>query len=901
MVLPAAAKLLHLIFFVDPGLVEDRAISRPAADVNCALASAAAATTARESCSKAFRYDQKRSIMCFDFENTDFKNTDCDETVVAAYKGQGSIQVHDKAEALSQRFRVQREDCAEPVPAILYGSNGATGDVGSQVITTHHMYSNTNRLQGCFSVATIDSIQASFREYSSLRMTSISSSNQQVRSLEFLLSRVVREGYTLYQEFMTYSSLPSSKRPEYQFPVNDTLNKDWLGHTVILYGYGPPCAVAAVVIDALHFMLNYPCSPNDMVTSGQQVADLLDLHDTQGGGRFSRLLQNPGLHQVLPLLLVNDEVALFHPGNEELPLQARVKDTPGHNDSGAGRFRTLERVNSSQHVLLLASVVHNEADLNRLMDTEAFKKAFSNFLAAEKGDMCPLAASVAVAITLDKEGYKDPPSLQGPPYLNRLGANSKMAVQQLSINTELAKKFKALLVDKMRCSKQLDYPAESTAKSFVEQCVPVVVGTFAVGHSLEQLVKVGKAPEWTTDKQWLAAARAATGWLELEELLFRRPQHNSMKFATRYIQWLLVQLEAAALAAVKALIPDDMVVGSLAGSLPPTGHRSMTRALKDMRKEAGPDMPEDELVQMLRANLVLLLRPFISLVLKKLEQPDKQGHHLAQAANIMITQLKQELLPTVQAAAVSVLGDIALGYQLYSPDRLANGVAEAFQQAARASNKPLLQWLPGAAHKLHAAVAKVCCRAPMDLVMRRLFFENNIKERRQLYFLLHWVLAGRLEAFWERCAAKALRETPESNISAPTNQQKLHAAVSNLKEVLTKLARCLAEKVADELRTTVVAMLTSHHAVDCSLLLQLKMMAGDGSKALLPSKHSGDVTSSESRRLRFQQGMPGYDAMLDQLLKALAKSKPCPGGGYSKELLQQELLWVQQSQRKLLL
>lgn len=60
--------------------------------------------------------------------------------------------------------------------------------------------------------------------------------------------------------------------------------------------------------------------------------------------------------------------------------------------------------------------------------------------------------------------------------------------------------------------------------SFIEHCVPVVAGIFNIGHTLERLVQLQRAPAWTSNAQHLAAARAATSYLQFEHLLLWRPQ-----------------------------------------------------------------------------------------------------------------------------------------------------------------------------------------------------------------------------------------------------------------------------------------------------------------------------------------------------------------------------------------
>jgi hypothetical protein len=60
--------------------------------------------------------------------------------------------------------------------------------------------------------------------------------------------------------------------------------------------------------------------------------------------------------------------------------------------------------------------------------------------------------------------------------------------------------------------------------SFIEHCVPVVAGTFNIGHTLERLIELQQAPAWASNSQHLAGARAATSYLQFEYLLVWRPQ-----------------------------------------------------------------------------------------------------------------------------------------------------------------------------------------------------------------------------------------------------------------------------------------------------------------------------------------------------------------------------------------
>jgi hypothetical protein len=59
------------------------------------------------------------------------------------------------------------------------------------------------------------------------------------------------------------------------------------------------------------------------------------------------------------------------------------------------------------------------------------------------------------------------------------------------------------------------------AAGFVTACVPVVAGTALVGHTLERLLQLQRAPPWAADPQHLAAARAATAYLGYEALMYR--------------------------------------------------------------------------------------------------------------------------------------------------------------------------------------------------------------------------------------------------------------------------------------------------------------------------------------------------------------------------------------------
>jgi hypothetical protein len=76
------------------------------------------------------------------------------------------------------------------------------------------------------------------------------------------------------------------------------------------------------------------------------------------------------------------------------------------------------------------------------------------------------------------------------------------------------------------------------AMSFIEHCVPVVAGTFNVGHTLERLIQLRQAPAWASNLHHLTAARAATGYLHFEHLLVWRPQLLDS------LQWLKAEASA---------------------------------------------------------------------------------------------------------------------------------------------------------------------------------------------------------------------------------------------------------------------------------------------------------------------------------------------------------------------
>lgn len=158
--------------------------------------------------------------------------------------------------------------------------------------------------------------------------------HEELTSRHFVLSRVVarepnESGSDRLAGEVAACEAALQAGTQHKLPIDKRL-QSWLGSAICLYGYSSAAAVTAAVLDTMCFFIS--CRQPRLFLAAEQLLPQLDQLDSAGRGRWQRLLQAPEIREVLPLLLVNNKVVLYHSG-----LCQPIKEL--RQEVGVGRYK----------------------------------------------------------------------------------------------------------------------------------------------------------------------------------------------------------------------------------------------------------------------------------------------------------------------------------------------------------------------------------------------------------------------------------------------------------------------------------------------------------------------------------------------------------------------------------